>query len=357
MPLVEAVAFSESVYLLTLPSHPPFRTLPAICSIPNIAPYSSIECHSRFPYSEPIVNGLSHREEAVMNSVHKSMHDQRTEQGGHHGHGHSHIAPSAYDGDEGVKLMRRFGMLQAHGLFGPWMSNYRNTRIIPVSNSVFASAVGVLLIGLALWYFLPANLKVIGLVTAGAAAIYLIAITLFGIGLMLFMRGVRKSVRQTIINSVPMKGDEQVLDVACGAGMLLNGFAQRLTTGKAFGIDIFQPNSGGGSLAQLHENAKAEGVENKISFQNMDARHLQFEDARFGVVASSLALHHIGTTRQEIEQAVIEMVRVLKAGGYIALVDLAPMIDIAEGALQREGLKFTQQTSNRYFKFVTAQKL
>lgn len=294
-----------------------------------------------------------------MNSVHKSMHNQHSEQGAHHGHshGHAHIAPTAYDQDEGIRLMRRLSMLQRHGLFGAWMSNYRNTRIIPVSNRVFASAVAVLLIGLALLYVLPENLKVIGYIVVGVAAIYLIAITIFGIGLMLFMREVRKSVRQTVIDSVPMTGDEHVLDVACGAGMLLNGFAQRLTTGKAFGIDIFQPNSGGGSLVQLHKNTKAEGVENKISFQKMDARHLQFEDARFGVVASSLALHHIGTTRQEIEQAVIEMVRVLKPGGYIALVDLAPMIDIAEGALQHEGLKFTRQTRNKYFKFVTAQKL
>src|SRR5687767_9873947 len=99
-----------------------------------------------------------------MNSVHKSMHDSQVEQGAHGGH--AHIAPNAHGGhsanqDEGVKLMRRLGMLHQHGLLGPWMSNYRNTRFIPVSNTVFGAALAALLIGAALAYLLPQNLKLI----------------------------------------------------------------------------------------------------------------------------------------------------------------------------------------------------
>src|SRR5688500_4619590 len=109
-----------------------------------------------------------------MNTAHKSMHEQPAEQVAHaghghsHGHGHAHIAPSAYDQDEGVKMMRRLAMLHGHGLLGSWMTNYRNTRFISVSNTVVAVAIAVLLIGVALAYFLPQNLTVIGMVIAGA---------------------------------------------------------------------------------------------------------------------------------------------------------------------------------------------
>src|SRR5262245_39967625 len=46
--------------------------------------------------------------------------------------------------------------------------------------------------------------------------------------------------RDALLNSVPWRGDEQVLDVGCGHGLMLIGAAKRLTTGRATGIDIWQ---------------------------------------------------------------------------------------------------------------------
>src|ERR1043166_637990 len=39
--------------------------------------------------------------------------------------------------------------------------------------------------------------------------------------------------REKILNSIPWRGDEQVLDVGCGHGLMLIGAARRLKTGKA----------------------------------------------------------------------------------------------------------------------------
>ena len=135
------------------------------------------------------------------------------------------------------------------------------------------------------------------------------------------------NVRKQIFEALTLRGDENVLDVGCGSGTLLNAAAQQLTTGKALGIDIWAPHTGGGNYDLLLKNAKAEGVANKIEFKQADVRQLPFEDASFDIIVSSGALHHIGQERSEHEQAIHEMVRVLKPGGKIALMDVSHMIE------------------------------
>lgn len=133
-------------------------------------------------------------------------------------------------------------------------------------------------------------------------------------------------IRSQIFDSIGLHGDEKVLDVGCGSGLLLNGAAMRLTSGKATGIDIWSPHSGGGNLELLWKNAKAEGVADKIEFKEADARKMPFEDAAFDVVLSSGALHHISRDFDDHERTVREIVRVLKPGGKIVIWDITHMI-------------------------------
>lgn len=134
-------------------------------------------------------------------------------------------------------------------------------------------------------------------------------------------------IRNEIFDSLALRGDENVLDVGCGSGLLLNGAAMRLTNGKATGIDIWLPHSGGGNLKLLWRNAKAERVADKIEFKEADARKMSFEDAAFDVVLSSGALHHISHNFDDHERAVREMARVLKPGGRIIIWDITHMIE------------------------------
>ena len=46
--------------------------------------------------------------------------------------------------------------------------------------------------------------------------------------------------RDRVLDGLKLRGDETVLDVGCGRGLLLIGAARRLTTGKAVGVDIWQ---------------------------------------------------------------------------------------------------------------------
>jgi len=135
------------------------------------------------------------------------------------------------------------------------------------------------------------------------------------------------AIRTQIFDSLSLRGDEKVLDVGCGSGLLVNEAARRLSTGKAIGIDIWAPHSGGGNYTLLMKNAQAEGVADKIEFKQADVRKLLFDNASFDVIVSSGALHHISRDRSDHEQAINEILRVLKPGGKIALMDISHMIE------------------------------
>jgi arsenite methyltransferase len=46
--------------------------------------------------------------------------------------------------------------------------------------------------------------------------------------------------RENLLNLFQWSGDELVLDVGCGRGLMLVGAAKRLTSGRAIGIDLWQ---------------------------------------------------------------------------------------------------------------------
>lgn len=236
-----------------------------------------------------------------------------------------------------------------------WLSNYRPSRLRPASNRAILITILVLVVGVILWHIVPINYSGIALAIIAAAVAHLLILVIGGLSIALFVRRMRGNIRNAVINSISWRGTEQVLDVGCGTGMLLNGCARQLTSGHAIGIDLWQEKIAG-SRAILVENARAEGVADKIEYREMDARDLTFEDASFDVVVSSAALHHIGTERKDREQAVAQMIRVLKSGGYLALVDVNPMIDIAESVIAQAGLQIIHQEQQRFFRLITARK-
>ncbi len=144
------------------------------------------------------------------------------------------------------------------------------------------------------------------------------------------------AMRDRLLDSLDLKGDEKVLDVGCGRGLMVIGAAKRLKSGKATGIDIWNPHDLSGNNAEnARQNAKIEGVSDKVRIENGDARHMVYPPNNFDVVVSSLAIHNI-PDRRERDLAVREMWRVLKPGGKLLIWDIFNTGDYAE-VLRKEG--------------------
>jgi arsenite methyltransferase len=127
--------------------------------------------------------------------------------------------------------------------------------------------------------------------------------------------------RDLLLDGLGLRGDENVLDVGCGHGLLLVGAAKRLPTGRAFGIDLWsQVDQGDNSRAATLRNMEIEGVAGRAELHDGDMRKLPFADGSMDAVVANLAIHNI-SSREGRREAVAEIVRVLKPGGQVALMD------------------------------------
>ena len=145
---------------------------------------------------------------------------------------------------------------------------------------------------------------------------------LLGAGGMVFYSLVGKlALRERLLDKISWRGDERVLDVGCGRGLLAVGAAGRLSSGSVVGVDIWSRGAVSGNSAQsVLKNAEVEDVADKVQVKEGSALELPFEDGSFDAVVSNFVVHEL-KTRAERERMMQEIGRVLKPGGSIALVD------------------------------------
>ena len=183
----------------------------------------------------------------------------------------------------------------------------------------------------------PTVVKRLALVGAGLVAVALVVpLLLFALfpgltllataGVMAHGSKVRKlALREVWIDSLELKGDEHLLDVGCGRGLLLVAAARRLPNGRPVGIDLWRSvDQSGNDPEETRKNAEAEGVFDKIELFTGDFRELEFEDSTFDVVVSSWAIHNV-PEKSDRDKAIREIVRVLKPGGKILIADIGPV--------------------------------
>jgi arsenite methyltransferase len=127
--------------------------------------------------------------------------------------------------------------------------------------------------------------------------------------------------RDYMLSLYPWKGDERVLDVGCGRGLLLAGAAKRLTTGRAVGIDLWSNEDMKGNSAEATlDNLRIEGVNDRCEVLSQKAEAMQFADGSFDIVVSNLCLHNI-YDKAERAKAVEQIARVIRPGGMALLSD------------------------------------
>jgi arsenite methyltransferase len=128
--------------------------------------------------------------------------------------------------------------------------------------------------------------------------------------------------RDRLLDGLGLAGDEDVLDVGCGRGLLLLGAAKRLRRGRAVGIDLWSAvDQSDNHRAATLANAEAEGVGERVEVVDGDMRALPFADGSFDRVVSSIAIHNVAEAADR-ERACHEIARVLRPGGRVAVLDL-----------------------------------
>jgi arsenite methyltransferase len=153
--------------------------------------------------------------------------------------------------------------------------------------------------------------------------------------------------RDRLLDHLPWRGDELVLDVGCGRGLLLLGAAKRLSTGRAVGLDLWRTkDQAGNDPAATIANAQAEGIADRVELCDGDARRLPFDGQSFDVVVSSMALHNLPGPAGRAA-AVGEIVRVLKPGGRVAILDFRNTSQYA-AVLAAAGLGDVHRSQRRF---------
>jgi arsenite methyltransferase len=171
------------------------------------------------------------------------------------------------------------------------------------------------------------TLKIIIAVLFGIAATYLLGMGCF---MIYYSKVAKLKDSERLLNLIQWSGDELVLDVGCGRGLMLVGAAKRLISGKAIGIDLWQQqDQANNSTAATLSNAAIEGVAERIEVKTADMRQLPFPENYFDVVISNWAIHNI-EIEADRQKALDEIVRVLKPNGMVILSDIVNQTEYAK---------------------------
>jgi len=163
---------------------------------------------------------------------------------------------------------------------------------------------------------------------AGGLSAYFV---LGAVGMLYYSKVGKLSLRERLLDKISWNGNERVLDVGCGRGLLTVGAAHRVQGGTVIGVDVWNRAAVSGNRADsVLENAKNEGVSDRVTVNEGDARDLPFPDEAFDVVVSNFVVHEL-KSRPERQRMMQELVRVLKPGGKVALVDFIFTDECVEG--------------------------
>jgi len=153
----------------------------------------------------------------------------------------------------------------------------------------------------------------------------LIAAAFAGAGVLMLRasRVDRFQIRDRMLDALGLNGEERVLDVGCGTGLMSIAAAKRLKSGRVTAVDF------SGEADKAKENAKLDGVAEKVRVDSCDNPKFVYPDNHFDVAVSALALRASGDSEVR-DQLLRETLRVLKPGGRLAIFDTVYVSDYAE---------------------------
>ena len=126
--------------------------------------------------------------------------------------------------------------------------------------------------------------------------------------------------------------DDTVLDVACGGGIVVCGFARKVR--QATGIDLTP------AMIERARRLQAEQGLTNVTWRLGDVMPLPFPDTSFSIVTSRFAFHHF----LDPFAVLGEMKRVCKPGGRVIVADSAPAPEKAHAFNAMEKLRDPSHT-------------
>ncbi len=131
---------------------------------------------------------------------------------------------------------------------------------------------------------------------------------------------IQSRIHELVLNHLNWNGNGEIIDIGCGNAPLTIKAAKRYPNAFVTGIDYW-----GGlweySINMCMENAKIEGVADRINFQKATASDLPFKDGYFDAAISNLVFHEVNDTKDK-RDVIKEALRVVKKGGVFSFQDL-----------------------------------
>ena len=120
--------------------------------------------------------------------------------------------------------------------------------------------------------------------------------------------------RKKLISQLKDAQPQNILDVATGTGDVALLTYKLLKPKQITGIDISE-----GMLQLGREKIKKAGLQNIVQLMNADSENLPFEDATFDAITVAFGVRNF----EHLERGLTEMLRVLKPGGRLAVLEFS----------------------------------
>lgn len=147
-------------------------------------------------------------------------------------------------------------------------------------------------------------------------------LTAMALWMVVSSRWLKPLVLKSLLDQRAWRGDEAVLDIGCGRGLVAIEAARRAPRGYVTAIDLWREvDLGGNGPDAIRANAVAAGVADRLTIDTGDARALPYPDASFDVVASMTAIHNIPDAADRAV-AIAEAWRVTRPGGQVLIFDI-----------------------------------
>lgn len=121
--------------------------------------------------------------------------------------------------------------------------------------------------------------------------------------------------RRELVRCASAKPKDRILDICTGTGDVAIRFAENNQVGEIVGIDLSEE-----MLRIAAHKMRSNGSSGKVRLLKGDALNLPFDDGHFDIVTIAFGLRNIEHHRKGI----CEMVRVLRHGGQLLILEFSP---------------------------------